>query len=532
MHAEHSLRADVLVAALLLVSLLVTRSLLRSKSWNARMRGRALPPGPRGMPFIGNLFSMPQSKAWYGFRDLALKYGAPGDVTYFQVMGRHVMVLGSPTSISEFLEKRTSNTSDRLVTPLIRLTGLDWILGLVPYGPLWRAYRRALWQHFHPGVLPRYQTVQNAITRKFLLKLMHKPEDFRQHVRFVLAATLLKVVYGIDVEDENHEIVRMIDVALEGPAQAFVPGKFLVDVFPLLQYVPEWLPGANFQKMFAKWRKANLQMKEILFKTRNTAFTENSLPGSMPIVDALLLRFSNGLADPSLNYEMLVENVAAVTFEAGTDTTYSTVLGSFVALSLYPAAQKKAQAELDAVVGRERLPELHDRESLVYVKAIIMESLRWHNVTPLGIAHRTILDDEIQGYFVPAGTTLVANIWACMHDSTEYPDPADFRPERFIHDGKIDTTVRDPFTVVFGSGRRYERSSYTICPGRYFANDSLFLIIASVLHMFDIGPPVDDHGQMIKVEPWMTDGFLSYLEDTRCTIRPRSSDMELSRMLE
>ncbi len=88
----------------------------------------------------------------------------------------------------------------------------------------------------------------------------------------VLAATLLKVVYGIDVEDENHEIIRMIDVALEGPAQAFVPGKYLVDVFPLLQYVPEWLPGANFQKMFAKWRKANLQMKEILFKTRNTAF--------------------------------------------------------------------------------------------------------------------------------------------------------------------------------------------------------------------------------------------------------------------
>ncbi len=86
------------------------------------------------MPFIGNLFSVPQSKAWYGFRDLALKYGAyrsvfhvrftndsPGDVTYFQVMGRHVMVLGSPTSISEFLEKRTSNTSDRLVTPLVRL---------------------------------------------------------------------------------------------------------------------------------------------------------------------------------------------------------------------------------------------------------------------------------------------------------------------------------------------------------------------------------------------------------------------------
>ena len=46
-----------------------------------------------------------------------------------------------------------------------------------------------------------------------------------------------------------------------------------------------------------------------------------------------------------------------------------------------------------------------------------------------------------------------------MHDPAEYPDPAEFRPERFIRNGKIDTAVRDPFKIVFGSGRRYvERS--------------------------------------------------------------------------
>ena len=87
------------------------------------------------------------------------------------------------------------------------------------------------------------------------------------------------------------------------------------------------------------------------------------------------------------------------------------MVAAILALSLYPEAQKKAQDELDAVVGRKRLPELDDREALVYVKAFMMESLRWHNVTPLGIAHRTIVDDEISGYFIPAGTVLVANIW-------------------------------------------------------------------------------------------------------------------------
>ncbi|RPD62574.1 O-methylsterigmatocystin oxidoreductase [Lentinus tigrinus ALCF2SS1-6] len=501
------------------------------------MRGRALPPGPRGLPIIGNLLDTPQSKAWYGYRELSLIYG---DVVYLQVMGRHVVVLGSPNSISEFLEKRTANTSDRLVTPLVRLTGIDWILGLIPYGPVWRAYRRALWQHFHPGVLPKYLPVQRAITRKFLLKLLQKPENFKQHVRFVLAATILKIAYGIDVDDENHEVIRMIDAALEAPAQAFVPGKFLVDVFPLLQYVPTWFPGAGFQNVFARWREASLRMKENLFKMRNTAFVCDTT-----IVDALWLRYSNGVPGQSLNVKDLIEDVAAVTFEAGSDTTFSTVVATFVALSLYPEVQKKAQAELDGVVGRGRLPELNDREALIYVKAVIMESLRWHNVTPLGIAHRTMVDDEIQGYFIPAGTILVANIWACMHDSAEYPDPADFYPERFIRDGKIDASVRDPFTVAFGSGRRHVLveilyamvSEYRdtllqrICPGRYFAKDSLFLIIASVLHMFSITPPVDDHGQPVKVEPIMSDGFLSYLEDCRCTIRPRFLEVELLRLL-
>ena len=83
----------------------------------------------------------------------------------------------------------------------------------------------------------------------------------------------------------------------------------------------------------------------------------------------------------------------------------------FVAMSLYPEAQKKAQAELDAIVGPNRLPDFNDRDSLVYVNALVKECFRWHNVTPLGIAHRTIEDDEFGGYFIPGGTMLVTNVW-------------------------------------------------------------------------------------------------------------------------
>ena len=141
-------------------------------------------------------------------------------------------------------------------------------------------------------------------------------------------------------------------------------------------------------------------------------------------------------------------------------------------MSLYPDIQRKAHAELDAVVGHDRLPDLDDRDSLVYLNAVIKESLRWLPVTPLGQSHYTMVDDEFAGYFIPAGTIVQGNIWyadlgyvsshldvddwhrGCMHDPKVYDKPEEFRPDRFIRDGKLDPNIQDPATIVFGFGRR------------------------------------------------------------------------------
>ncbi len=80
-------------------------------------------------------------------------------------------------------------------------------------------------------------------------------------------------------------------------------------------------------------------------------------------------------------------------------------------MSLNPDILKKAQAELDTVVGPSRLPDWDDRASLPYVTAIVKESLRWQNVLPLSVPHCTTSDDELHGYFIPAGTVLIANTW-------------------------------------------------------------------------------------------------------------------------
>lgn len=83
----------------------------------------------------------------------------------------------------------------------------------------------------------------------------------------------------------------------------------------------------------------------------------------------------------------------------------------FLAMTLYPEVQRKAQAELDAVIGPHRLPEFGDRHSLPYTCAVVKELLRWHIVTPFGVPHNVVDDDEYKGYIITGGATIVANVW-------------------------------------------------------------------------------------------------------------------------
>jgi cytochrome P450 len=78
---------------------------------------------------------------------------------------------------------------------------------------------------------------------------------------------------------------------------------------------------------------------------------------------------------------------------------------------LFPEAQRKAQKELDDVVGSTRFPEFEDRDNLPYINALCKEVLRWHPIAPLGIAHRVTQDDVFGRYFIPAGTLVMGNAW-------------------------------------------------------------------------------------------------------------------------
>lgn len=77
-------------------------------------------------------------------------------------------------------------------------------------------------------------------------------------------------------------------------------------------------------------------------------------------------------------------------------------------MAAHPEIQRRAQAELDRIIGIDRLPNFGDYDLLDYIKAITLESMRWMPVLPIGVAHSVIADDEYKGYHIPSGTTIIA----------------------------------------------------------------------------------------------------------------------------
>jgi len=182
-------------------------------------------------------------------------------------------------------------------------------------------------------------------------------------------------------------------------------------------------------------------------------------------------------------------------------------------MALYPEVQKKAQAEIDAVIGPNRLPDFEDRHLLPYINAVVKELMRWNLVTPLAFPHMATNDDEYDGYYIPKGTIVFANGWSILHDPKFFHDPMEFQPERFLKDGKLDPDAMDPACVAFGYGRR-------ICPGRHLSDNSLYINVSCLLAVYDIKPPVEG------LIPRFSGGAISSPLPFKCIITPRTPAAE------
>ncbi|KAG2153775.1 cytochrome P450 [Suillus bovinus] len=464
------------------------------------------PPGPPGWPLIGNITDIPHNKPWLTFAKWSKTYG---DILHIEIPGRHIIVLNSVKAAIELLDKKSSIYSDRpFLTMSCELVGWKHALGFLSYGDRFRNYRknihRIMGSH---AAIDVYQPIEEIEVRRFLKRVVAQPEQLNAHIRHTAGAIILRISYGYEVKDNNDPFVDLAGRAMHQFSRCTETGAFMVDIMPWLANVPEWFPGAGFKRLAREWRQNLKETVDAPYKFAKDQIAAGIAP--MSYTSNLL----NGRT-LSAEEEHMVKWSAVSIYAGGADTTVSTIYSIFLAMTLFPDVQKKAQAEIDAVVGTDRLPSFADRDSLPYIEALIKESLRWNAVAPTGFGHCVSEDDIYDGYYIPKGTMLIPNIWSMLNDPQTYANPSQFNPERFLdNDGR--GPEREPRTISFGFGRR-------ICPGMHLADASIWISTVMSLAVFDISKIVEN-GVEHTPEVDFSSGLVSHPKPFKCSIKPRSA---------
>ncbi|KAJ7155817.1 cytochrome P450 [Mycena filopes] len=473
-----------------------------------RKRNRSrlpLPPGPRQLPLVGNLFDIPSDRQWEKYLEWSQEFDS--DVIHLNVAGASLIVLSSMEAVKDLFEKRSSLYSDRPRAPMLKeLMGWEFGIG-------GRAHRKMLHEAFNIGTVKQFQAQERTATHALLRSILEDPkEDITEQFRRMASGLIMDVAYGIKVRGADDMYVRIAEEAMRGLSLASLPGAFLVDTIPALKYIPEWVPGAGFQRKARQWKKVTRDLLEVPFAETKRRIDKGVASASFTSLN--LDRLNDWSSADKAERESTVKASAANTYAAGADTTVS-ALGTFVlAMILNPGVQRKAQAEIDSVVGVGHLPDFSDEPRLPYICAIVKEVLRWRNVTPIALPHYLEVEDEYRGYRVPAGSVVLGNAWALLHDKDMYPDPDSFNPDRFLLAGKLNPAIRDP-EAAFGFGRR-------ICPGRHLASASLFITIASILATFNIERATDADGNVVEPTCEYVPGLITGPKPFECSITPRS----------
>ena len=148
---------------------------------------------------------------------------------------------------------------------------------------------------------------------------------------------------------------------------------------------------------------------------------------------------------------------------------------------------RKVQQELDEKVGRERQVRASDIKSLVYLQAVVKETLRLYPASSLSVPRESTVDCTVGGFHIPAGTRLLVNISRLHRDPSVWAEPDEFRPDRFLsaRHGNLDVGGTCFELMPFGSGRR-------VCPGISFSMQVTHLALALLLHGFHVATPTDE----------------------------------------
>ncbi|KAI0270347.1 cytochrome P450 [Russula aff. rugulosa BPL654] len=462
---------------------------------------RKLPPGPRGFPIIGNILEM-KTGQWLKFAEWHKKYG---DLIYLNAAGQPIVVINSQKAAVELLDRRAAIYSNRPrnVIGCEIMTG-GHLFGFSQYGETWRRLRRATDEGLNKNAVKGFYETQMTEAVLMADGLLGSPAQWDQHFRRAATSMSLSVLYGYPTlkSEQDHNVE-----AINNFAERLLKLLFWV----LTQF--SFSPGCDIF-LAAKWKRD----AEAGYKKDTAMFEGFSIRPRQMLYECFLPSKAKGDDHKSIASTLIREAeknklssierawVGAAIYVGGSDSISAMMAWWMLAMLAYPETQARAYAELDAVVGRSRLPTFADLPYLPYIRATVR-----HTKPPRMTGTK--------GNLFRKGTVCIPNVWHMNRDPEIFgKNPEHFDPTRYLDaSGKITpgiSEIKDRGHFTYGFGRR-------ICVGRYMADNALFINIVVLLWAAKIGRKKDASGSFVPLD---LDGWV----DVGLVVRPVPFEFEIA----
>nr|XP_023486805.1 cytochrome P450 2D14 isoform X3 [Equus caballus] len=467
------------------IFLLLVDLMHRRQRWAPRY-----PPGPMPLPGLGNLLQVDFQDTVCSFTRLRRRFG---DVFSLQLAWTPVVVLNGLAAMREALVHRGEDTSDRPPAVVYEHLG---------YGPHAEGKRRgdpdtvrarvagaATLLPVHPAQLRPGQEVPGAVgDRGGLVPLCRvrrpgRPFSPDALLNKAVSNVIASLTFGRRFDYNDSRFLKLLDLTEEGVKEESGFFRQVLEAIPVLLHIP-----GVAAKVFPGQGAFMAQVDELLAEHR---MTRDPTQPPRDLTDAFQdeVEKAKGNPESSFNDDNL-RLVVADLFSAGMVTTSTTLAWALLLMILHPDVQRRVQQEIDEVIGQTRRPEMGDQARMPFTMAVVHEVQRFGDIIPLGVAHMTSRDFEVQGFLIPKGTTLITNLSSVLKDETVWKKPFRFHPEHFLDaQGRF---VKQEAFMPFSAGRRS-------CLGEPLARMELFLFFTCLLQRFSLSVPAgqprpSDHG--------------------------------------
>ncbi|CAN8237098.1 unnamed protein product [Cochlearia groenlandica] len=456
---------DLQYFLLIILLCLVTKVLIQPIKTYIFRNKPPLPPSPTALPIIGHIHLLGPI-AHQALHKLSIRYGP---LIYIFIGSIPNLIVSSAEMANEILKSNELNFLNRPTMQNVDyLTYGSSDFFSAPYGLRWKFMKRiSMMELFGSKALDSFASVRSEEMRKLLVQVMKKAEaeesvNLTEKLKTLTSNIITRMMFRETRSDaaKTEDVVKMVVELNE------LAGFFNVsETFWFLRR----LDLQGIKKRLKKARDKYDLIIERIIKEHETT----KKAGARNMLDILLDIYEDENSEMKLTRENIKAFIMNI-YGGGTDTSANTLEWALSELINHPKIMKKAQQEIEKVVGNERLVEESDLHNLTYIQAVIKETLRLHPGGPIFV-RESDKECTVSGYRIPAKTRVIVNVWAIGRDPNQWEDPLVFKPERF--EG-LEWKFISEKMVSFGIGRRS-------CPGEKMVFRFLPIVLAAIIQCFE-----------------------------------------------